>query len=396
MKLNPSKCAFGVASEKFLGFMVSHRGIEANPEKFKAILDMKSPQNIKEVQSLTGRVAALNRFVSKATNKCLPFFRVLKKAFEWTDECQKAFQDLKMYLIAAPLLSPSAMGEELFLYLAVTPHAVSSALIREEGKVQKPVYYTSKALRGAEERYPLMEKLAFTLITASRKLRHYFQAHVINVMMDHLLKKAVNKLEAAGRLIQWAVELSEFDVRYQPRHAIKAQALAEFIAEFTPSCGDMLGMEANKKWIIHVDGSSTLHAGGLGVVLRSPEGDKLKYKLRLQYQPTNNEVEYEALLKGLELAKSVEATSILVLGNSQLVMGQVNGTYEAKEGRLKKYLEKVLLLVKKFKEANFIQIPREENVEADVLAKEASAPEPINEFDDVQYVPSIDLPKYNR
>ena len=88
------------------------------------------------------------------------------------------------------------------------------------------------------------------------------------------------------------------------------------------------------------------------MVLQSPEGDKLKYKLRLQYQPTNNEVEYEALLKGLELAKSVEARSVLVLGDSQLVMGQVNGTYEAKEGRMKKYLEKVLLLVKKFKEVN--------------------------------------------
>ena len=150
MKLNPSKCAFGVASGKFLGFMVSHKEIEANPEKIKAILDMKSPQNIKEVQSLTGRVAALNKFVSKATDKCLPFFRVLKKAFKWTDKYQKAFQDLKMYLVTAPLLSPSVMGEELFLYLAVTPHAVSSALIREEGKVQKPVYYTSKALRGAE------------------------------------------------------------------------------------------------------------------------------------------------------------------------------------------------------------------------------------------------------
>ena len=150
MKLNPSKCAFGVASGKFLGFMVSYRGIEANPEKIKAILYMKPPQNIKEVQSLTGRVAALNRFVSKATDKCLPFFRILKKAFEGTDECQKAFQDLKMYLIAAPLLSPSVMGEELFLYLAVTPHAVSSTLIREEQKIQKPVYYTSKTLRGAE------------------------------------------------------------------------------------------------------------------------------------------------------------------------------------------------------------------------------------------------------
>ena len=103
-----------------------------------------------------------------------------------------------MYLVAAPLLSPSVMGEELFLYLAVTPHAVSLALIRKEEKIQKPEYYTSKALRGAEGRYPLIEKLAFALITASKKLRHYFRAHVINVMIDHPLKKAMNKLEAAG------------------------------------------------------------------------------------------------------------------------------------------------------------------------------------------------------
>ena len=92
MKLNPNKCAFGVSSRKFLGFMVSHRGIEANPDKIQAILDMKPPQNVKEVQSLTGRVATLNRFVSKATDKCLPFFRVLKKAFEWTDECRELFK----------------------------------------------------------------------------------------------------------------------------------------------------------------------------------------------------------------------------------------------------------------------------------------------------------------
>ncbi|XP_030963402.1 uncharacterized protein LOC115984522 [Quercus lobata] len=370
MKLNPSKCAFGVSSGKFLGFMVSQRGIEANPDKIQAILNMEPPKNIKEVQSLTGRVAALNRFVSKATDKCLPFFKVLRKAFEWTDECQRAFQDLKDYLTTAPLLSPSVQGEELYLYLAVSPHAVSSALIREEGKIQKPVYYTSRALRGAEGRYPLMEKLAFALITASRKLRHYFQVHVINVMTDHPLKKAMNKLEAAGRLIQWAVELSEFDIRYQPRNAIKAQALADFIAEFTPSYED-LGEGEYNKWVIHVDGSSTLYAGGIGVVLQSPEGDKLKYKARLQYQATNNEVEYEALLKGLELAKSVEADTILVMGDSQLVIGQVNGTYEAKEDRMKK----------------------EGNVEADTLAKQASANEALDDIDGVHYMPSIDLPE---
>ena len=149
MKLNLSKCAFG-ASGKFLGFMVSRRGIEANLNKIQAILNMEPLKNIKDVQSLNGRVATLNRFVSKATDKCLPFFRVLSKAFEWTDECQQAFEDLKAYLVSTLLLSPSKPGEELYLYLAMSPHAMSLALIREEGKVQKPFYYTSKALRGAE------------------------------------------------------------------------------------------------------------------------------------------------------------------------------------------------------------------------------------------------------
>ena len=128
-----------------------------------------------------------------------------------------------------------------------------------------------------------MEKLAFALITTSRKLRHYFQAHVIIVMIDHPLKKAMNKLEAAGRLIQWAIELSEFDIRYQPRNAIKAQVLADFIAEFTLSHDDLDEMEGNKTWVVHVDGSSTLHAGGIGVVMKSSEADKLKHKVRLHY-----------------------------------------------------------------------------------------------------------------
>ena len=140
-------------------------------------------------------------------------------------------------------------------------------------------------------------------------------------------------------------------------------------------------MEDSKKWVVHVDGSSTQHAGGIGVVLQSPKGDK--HKIRLQYQATNNEVEYETLLKGLELANSVEVNSILVLGDSQLIIGQINRTYEAKEGRMKKYLEKVLRLEKKFKEANFVRIPRKENVEADTLAKEASMTGATDEFDEV-------------
>ena len=124
---------FGVTAGKFLGFMVSQRGIEVNPEKVRAILELEPPRMVKAVQNLNGKVATLNKFVSKAMDKCLSFFRVLEKSFEWTDECQKAFKDLKKYLSSPPLLSPSRLGEELYLYIAVSQVAVSATLVREEG-----------------------------------------------------------------------------------------------------------------------------------------------------------------------------------------------------------------------------------------------------------------------
>ena len=135
MKLNLSKCAFGATTGKFLRFIVSQRGIEANPDKIRAIVEMVPPKNVREVQSLNGKVAALNRFMSRVTDKCLPFFHTLKKSFEWIAECQQAFEDLKVYLSSPSLLSPSRPREELFLYMAVSPAAVSATLVREEDKV---------------------------------------------------------------------------------------------------------------------------------------------------------------------------------------------------------------------------------------------------------------------
>ena len=164
--------------------MVSQRGIEVNPDKIRAIMEMAPPKNIKEVQSFNGKVVALNRFMSRAMDKCLPFFCTLKKSFEWTAKCQQAFENLKTYLSSPPLLSPSKLGEELFLYLAVSPIAVSATLVRKEDRVQKPVYYTSRALCGIEERYLSMEKLAFALVTAVCKLKPYFQAHIMVVLTN--------------------------------------------------------------------------------------------------------------------------------------------------------------------------------------------------------------------
>ena len=188
MKLNLGKCAFEVMAGKFLRFMVSKRGIKANSNKIRAIMEMTAFKNVKEVQSLNDKIVALNRFVLRATDKCLPFFCTLKKSFEWTAECLQALEDLKAYLSSPPLLSPSKPGEELFIYLAVSQAAVSAALIREENKVQKLVYYASWAFWCAEERYPPMEKLPFALIIVARKLKPYFQAHTIVILTDKPLR----------------------------------------------------------------------------------------------------------------------------------------------------------------------------------------------------------------
>ena len=145
MKLNPSKCMFEVTAGKFLGFMVSERGIKVNPEKVQTIMELEPPRTVKEVQNLNGKIAAINRFVSKATDKCLPFFRTLKKLFEWTAECQKAFKNLKKYLSSPPLLNPSKPRKELYLYIAVSLTVVSAALVREEEGAQRPVYFISRA-----------------------------------------------------------------------------------------------------------------------------------------------------------------------------------------------------------------------------------------------------------
>uniref|UniRef100_A0A2N9GVB7 Reverse transcriptase domain-containing protein n=1 Tax=Fagus sylvatica TaxID=28930 RepID=A0A2N9GVB7_FAGSY len=302
MKLNPAKCVFGVSSGKFLGFMVSQRGIEANPDKIKAILEMSPPKTVKEVQSLTGKAAALNRFVSRSTDKCLPFFKILRKAFHWTEECQQAFEELKVYLTSPPLLSPSQTGEALYLYLAVSASAVSSALIREEERVQKPVYYTSRALRG----------------------------------------RSMNKPDAAGRLIQWSIEMSEFDIDYRPRTAIKAQALADFIAEFTHPLKEDEQSEEGKAWTMNIDGSSTKEMSGAGVVLVSPEKDKFEAK------------------------------------------------YGAKEDRMKKYLAVVMDLLTHFEKVELLQIPRKDNVAADHLARLASSGIEIDGFMEIQGRPSTE------
>ena len=318
MKLNPAKCAFGVSAGKFLGFIVNNRGIEANPDKIKAVFDMPPPSNIKEVQRLTGRIVALSIFVSKASDKRQPFFQVLKKAFRWDTHCEEAFATLKTYLSSPPILVSTSEGELLTLYLAVSDFSTSAVLIKDKDRVQHSVYYCSRALRGSEERYPKMEKLILELVTLARKLCPYFQAHTIEVPTEYPMKQVLHKPETSGRLMKWALELSEFDIRYKPKTAIKGQVLADFIIEFTSAelAEDTPATPDLPIWKLFVDGAANAQGSGVGLILTSPEGIDIEYAIRFGFQASNNEAKYEAIIAGLNLAHSMEVDQLEVCSNS--------------------------------------------------------------------------------
>nr|KYP33643.1 Retrovirus-related Pol polyprotein from transposon opus [Cajanus cajan] len=254
MRLNPEKCVFGVQGGKFLGFMITSRGIEANPEKCKAIIQMQSPQTVKEVQRLVGRLVSL--------------------------------------------------------------------------------------------RYQMIEKLALALVTAARRLRPYFQSHQVVVKTDYPIKQILRKPELAGRMIAWSVELSEFGIQYEGRGPLKAQCLADFVAEFTPTTA-----EEPQVWTLHVDGSSNSKDGGAGIILEGPNQVTLEQSLKFGFKVTNNQAEYEALLAGLRLAHDLGARRVSCNNDSKL-------------------------MISSFDKFTIKHAPREQNARADLLSKLANTKRP--------------------
>ncbi|XP_042437031.1 uncharacterized protein LOC122022992 [Zingiber officinale] len=320
VKLNPQKCLFGAKSGRFLGYIVTERGIEANPSKVKALQDMPPPRILKEAQRLTGQITTLSRFISKTADRSLPFFKILRRAtkFQWDAECDKAFEELK----------------------------------------------------DAESCYTGFEKLAFALVLAARRLRPYFLAHPIIVMTNNPLGRVLLNPEASGWLIKWTTELSEFDIWYQPRTTIKAQSLADFVTEVQDP-------KAEATWQVYVDGSPSRQGSGIGVLLISPHGERMHLSVRLDYRVTNNEAEYEALIAGLQAARHVGASKVLIYSDSQLAAQQLSGAFEITSVRLKLYAEAFEKLKASFREVLIQKIPRAENQVADELAKLASLISPI-------------------
>ena len=216
LDLNAEKYTFGVGVGKFLGYLITNRRIEANPDQIEVVNRLRPPSNPKEVQVLTGMLATLNQFISKFINRYRPFYQLLKwKGFQWNEECDRAFRDLKDYLMQAPMLMALDSGEDLFMHLSVSDHAVSTVLLRDRG-IQQLLYYINKTLVDVETRYLPLEKLVLTLVHAMRKLPYYFQAHTMFILTEYPLQSLLKRSDFTSRIAKWGTRLGSFDIRYRP------------------------------------------------------------------------------------------------------------------------------------------------------------------------------------
>ncbi|KAL0402039.1 UNVERIFIED_CONTAM: hypothetical protein Slati_4233800 [Sesamum latifolium] len=222
-------------------------------------------------------MAALSRFLSRGAERGLPFFKILRKmdGFSWNEECQKAVDNLKEYLSKPPLLTKPRAGEKLCVYLVASEEA----------------------------------------------------SHQVTVLTNQTLKHILASPNASGRMVKWAVELSEHGIEFEPRPAIKAQILADFISETTEEKDD----KYNKDWTMFVDGSSTSSKSGVGIVNKSPEADHIEYAITLEFPASNNKAEYEAILLGCKLIHAAGARRVRAYSDSQLVVSQAEGEYEARQ-----------------------------------------------------------------
>ncbi|XP_065626490.1 uncharacterized protein LOC136066309 [Quercus suber] len=279
-------------------------------------------------------------------------------------------------------MSKPEADEVLYAYIAVANHAVSLVLIRDNGGVQKLVYYISKSLHEVEVKYLPLEKAILAVVHATRKLPHYFQAHTVVVLTQLPLKSILRAADYTRRITKWNTILGAFDVKYMPRTAIKGQVLADLTAEFAEPTVEVgtEGRIADERpvgvvsvprppcWKVYVDGAANQRGSGVGLVLVSLEDHVIEKSLRLGFPATNNEAEYEALLQGMTMVQKMGGKSVEMFLDSRLVVGQEKGEMEARDPRMQEYLRQVKRLQSNFDPFSLSHIPRGGNSHADSLA----------------------------
>ncbi|RVW45515.1 Retrovirus-related Pol polyprotein from transposon 17.6 [Vitis vinifera] len=317
-----------------LAALESERGIEVDPDKIRAILDMPAPRTEREVRGFLGRLQYISRFIARLTDICEPIFRLLRKSQPtvWDDQCQRAFERIREYLLSPPVLAPPTPGRPLLLYLSVSDVALGCMLAQldDSGK-DRAIYYLSKRMLDYETRYVMIERYCLALVWATRRLRHYMTEYSVHLIsrLDPL-RYLFDRPALVGRLMRWL---------FSDGRAIDDDFPDEDVAAVTSLSG----------WRISV---------------------RLAFSDR--HPATNNIVEYEACILGLETAFELGIRQMEVFGDSNLVLRQIQGEWKTRDVKLKPYHAYLELLVGRFDDLRYTHLPRAQNQFADALATLAS------------------------
>ena len=298
LRLNPQKCVFGVESGKLLGFLVSKKGIEVDPAKAKAIINMPPPKNLKELRSLQGRMQSIRRFISNLAMRCEPFNHLLRKGvkFEWGPECQLSFDRIKKYLLNPPILKPPELGKPLLLYISVNQVACGGFLAqyKEGSLIEHAIYYVSKTFIDYEKKYSHIEKTCLALVWMCQKLRHYLLASEVKILSKlNPLKYILEQPFLSGRVAKWQVLLMQYDLEYVSQQSIKGQAIADQLADF-PMAEEVkaeddfpdeqiCNIQQSPVWNLFFDGSKNMAGIGIGILLITPEKEMIPFSLKFGF-----------------------------------------------------------------------------------------------------------------
>jgi ribonuclease HI len=395
-----------------LGFIVSGRGIEIDPVKVQAIWSMPAPKTEKEIRSFLRRINYIARFIAQLTVTCEPLIKLVRKdvKIKWTEDCQKAFDKIKEYLLNPPILVPPTPGHPLILYLTVQEASMGCMLGKQDetGKKEQAIYYLSKKFTEPETRYLLIEKTCCALAGASKKLRQYMLYYTTWLVsrMDPI-KYIFEKPALTGKIARWQVLLSEFNILFVARKAIKGQAIADYLADYS---SEQLGLMDSEfpdedvmavdegdhcRWKLYFDGAANSVRSGIGAVLVSPKGQQTPIAVKLGFDCTNNMTKYESCIVGLQEALEFSAYELEVFKDSLLIVSQTNGEWQARDPKLIPYQRYISQLVPKFKYVTFTYTARAHNHFADALATLASLIK-LTEGDDVRplRIETRDIPAY--
>ncbi|CAH1428426.1 unnamed protein product [Lactuca virosa] len=313
---------------------------------------MASKRNvIVNQESLNGKMADLGRFLVKSKEQSLPFFRSLKNhlgkgTITWMEEAEESLVRLKAYLENLPTLASPKVREPLIVYLSASREAISVVLVAKRSRKQVSVYFLRRVLQEADLNYSIIVKLTMALVYTMMRLRRYFLAHPTTVLSNQPIKQILMQPECSGRITRWSIELVEYDVTYRPGTSLKAQSLVEFLTEIpyeekasawvvttsnTEPTKPQSMYDLQTLWTMYTDGALSQNGSGAGIILISPNEDRLTYALRFNFNCLKNEAEYEGFLAVLQIVLEVGVQKVRAFIDSRLVANQINGSLEAKK-----------------------------------------------------------------